>query len=101
MRYIDYIKDQIPDKNDYAFTFYKQNGYRSEQEFRVAIRNEDQSAKILEEPLLISIKPDDLIEKIVISPWASGWQEKALKRIISSLGYDKNIVKSSSVSNIQ
>ncbi|MDX5335637.1 MAG: hypothetical protein LPK13_06060 [Marinobacter sp.] len=98
VRYINYIKEKIPDEVDVSFSFHKQQGYLAEQEFRVAVTDNGQDSK--GKPKLIELDLEKVIDKVVISPWAAEWQLNALKRVVESLGIDPQLVRRSSIMKV-
>jgi len=98
VRYINYVKEKIPDEVDVSFSFHKQQGYLAEQEFRVAVTGNGRDSK--GKPKLIELDLEKLIDKVVISPWAAEWQLNALKRVVESLGIDPQLVRRSSIMKV-
>ena len=94
VKYIDYVNGSIGDRPDIEFSFHKQLGYSSEQEFRACIVNDayPQGSK-----QFLSVDAKVLIEKIYISPWGAEWQITALKETLQKLGFDKIPVQRSRI----
>lgn len=76
--YIDYEKGYISDSNSFYAFFYKDKSYEYEREVRFAFiknfeklgtKNFDQL--VFEEGILIPVNIDTLIDKVVVSPYAS------------------------------
>lgn len=98
VQYIDYLKEAIAEEEYVAFSFHKQNGYRSECEFRVAIFEPATNTGL--HPYLVETDLASLIESIVVSPWANEWQVNALKSAIRALDYNPALVKRSGIMGI-
>lgn len=99
--YLDYSKDYMPDGNSNYPIIHKHIAYSYEEELRLIHTKMpehgwiyDWSKEVVHEGIHIKADLIDLIDEIVISPYASGWFLTLVKDISEKYGLDKPIIMS-------
>lgn len=122
VKYIDYEKEIIPEKNIYLPAFHKRKSFEHENEFRAVLKHpmfEQAGSKLTIYPdiampdtmnpenvmwtedrlgkpgVLVAVNLDALIEKIYVSPTAEDWFLNLVKSISARYSLNKDIVQSS------
>lgn len=99
--YCDHTKDSIPMGNMFWPILHKRNAYKSENEVRAVIWEEEpepiSKEKIkfqAEEGDYIKVDLQKLISKVILSPFAKPWMLNTIKIAHSKLGYKFETIKS-------
>jgi hypothetical protein len=101
IKYIDYNKEYMPDQNTMYPVIHKHKAYSFEEELRLIHTVEfghgqiyDWSAEKIKQGKYIKLDLNELIEEIVVSPYAADWYIDLIKDMCNKFGLNKEVKKS-------
>lgn len=101
IKYIDYKKDRLPDNNRDWPLYHKHLAYSYEEEVRIAHLvkyksgfSYDWTSEEVSTGKYIRLEIDNLIDKIIVSPYSPEWYLEMLQDVISKYGLNKKAERS-------